>query len=370
MVMIISTSLLASSAMLAAAVAPASTRPATALWERSDTVSSCPALSRFRAIGPPMLPSPIKPIFMWLPRCCCQAVGRAVHAVRGGGAALPPLCGSPVCGRKGCSRGRALHAIRSGGAAPTPLCGSLARGRKGCSLGVLCTPFAAGALLLHTAVGPCPRGERAVPWACFARRSQRGRCSYRPLWEPRPRGEWRAARARSVVLEVRLALLDERLHALGLVGGGEDRVEHPTLEAHAFGQTGLEYAVDAFLGHHHARQRLAGDDLGGFQGFFQQLVDREDPGYQAGLFGFPGIHLAAGQAHFHGLGLADGAGQTLGAADTRQHAEVDFRLAEAGVVGGIDEVADHRQFTTATQGVTGHSGDQRLAAVGNAVGGG
>src|SRR5690554_3781692 len=160
-----------------------------------------------------MLPSPIKPIFMWLPRCCCQAVGRAVHAVRGGGAALPPLCGSPARGRKGCSRGRALHAVRSEGAAPTHRCGSPARGR-------------------------------AVPWACFARRSQRGRCSYTPLWEPRPRGEWRAARARSVVLEVRLALLDEGLHALGLVGGGEDRVEHPTLEAHAFGQTGLEYAVD------------------------------------------------------------------------------------------------------------------------------
>src|SRR5690606_19588710 len=118
-----------------------------------------------------------------------------------------------------------------------------------------CTPFAAGALLLHPSVGALPVGERAVPWACFARRSQRGRCSYtplwepcpwakglfpwacfarrsqrgrcsyRPLWEPRPRGEWRAARARSVVLEVRLALLDEGLHALGLVGGGEDRVE-------------------------------------------------------------------------------------------------------------------------------------------------
>src|SRR5690554_7525241 len=107
-----------------------------------------------------MLPSPIKPIFMWLPRCCYQAVGRAVHA-----------------------------AVRSEGAAPTHRCGAL------------------------------PAGGRAVPG---------GRCSYRPLWEPRPRGEWRAARARSVVLEVRLALLDEGLHALGLVGGGEDRVEHPT----------------------------------------------------------------------------------------------------------------------------------------------
>src|SRR5690606_29995790 len=80
-----------------------------------------------------MLPSPIKPIFMWLPRCCCQAVGRAGHAVRGGGAAptmflvLPPLCGSPA-------RGRAVP------------------------VGVLCTPFAARALLLHTAVGALPVG--------------------------------------------------------------------------------------------------------------------------------------------------------------------------------------------------------------------
>src|SRR5690554_1146477 len=312
MVMIISTSLRASSAMLAAAVAPASTRPATALCERSDTVSWWPALIRLRAIGPPMLPSPIKPIFMWLPRCCCQAVGRAVHA-----------------------------AVRSGGR---------------CSY----TPL----------WEPCPWAKGLFPWACFARCSQRGRCSYRPLWEPRPRGEWRAARARSVVLEVRLALLDKRLHTFGLVGGGEDRMEYPTLEAHPFGQAGFEHAVHTFLGHHHAGQGLFCNDLSGLEGFLQQLIHREDLGHQARLFGFLGVHLATGQAHFHGLGLADGAGQALGAADSGQYAQVDFRLAEAGVVGGIDEVADHRQLATTTQGITGNSSDQRLAAVGDAVGGG
>src|SRR5690606_29081007 len=137
-----------------------------------------------------MLPSPIKPIFMWLPRCCCQAVGRAVHAVRSGGAAPTPLCGSPARGGKGGSRGRALHAVRSEGAAPTHRCGALpaggravpvgvlctpfAAGRcsytplwepclwaKGCSLGVLCTPFAARALLLQTFVGAPPSGRMA-----------------------------------------------------------------------------------------------------------------------------------------------------------------------------------------------------------------
>src|SRR5690606_38341260 len=59
--------------------------------------------------------------------------------------------------------GRALHAVRSEGAAPTHRCGSPARGR-------------------------------AVPWACFARRSQRGRCSYTPLWEPCPWGKGRFPR--------------------------------------------------------------------------------------------------------------------------------------------------------------------------------
>src|SRR5690606_15587378 len=136
-----------------------------------------------------MLPSPIKPIFMWLPRCCCQAVGRAVHAVRSGGAAPTPLRGSPARGGKGGSRGRALHAVRSEGAAPTHRCGALPAGGRAVPVGVLCTPFAAGALLLHTAVGPCPRGEGLFPWACFARRSQRGRCSYTPLWGPARGGE-------------------------------------------------------------------------------------------------------------------------------------------------------------------------------------
>src|SRR5690554_6105374 len=209
-----------------------------------------------------MLPSPIKPIFMWLPRCCCQAVGRAGHAVRGGGAAPTHRCGSLACGERAVPVGVLCTPFAAGALLLHPSVGALPVGERAVPVGVLCTPFAARALLLHTAVGPCPRGGRAVPG---------GRCSYIPLWEPRPRGEWRAARARSVVLEVRLALLDEGLHALGLVGGGEDRVEHPTLEAHAFGQTGLEYAVDAFLGHHHARERLACNDLGGFQGFFQQL---------------------------------------------------------------------------------------------------
>src|SRR5690606_34987082 len=98
-----------------------------------------------------------------------QAVGRAVHAVRGGavrrsGAAptmflvLPPLCGSPARGR---AVPWACFARRSqrGRCSYTPLWEPCPW--AGCSLGVLCTPFAAGALLLHTAVGAPPSGRMA-----------------------------------------------------------------------------------------------------------------------------------------------------------------------------------------------------------------
>src|SRR3546814_14239670 len=56
----------------------------------------------------------------------------------------------------------------------------------------------------------------------------------------------------------------------------------------------------------------------------------------------------------HGLGLADEAGQALGAAGSRDGADGDLRLPELGGVCGDDEVAHHRQFAAAAERVTGH----------------
>src|SRR5690554_3108224 len=110
-----------------------------------------------------MLPSPIKPIFMWLPRCCCQAVGRAVHAaVRSEGAAPTHRCGSLACGRRAVPWACFARRSQRGRCSYAPLW-EPCLWAKGCSLGVLCTPFAAGALLLHPSVGALPVGERAVP---------------------------------------------------------------------------------------------------------------------------------------------------------------------------------------------------------------
>src|SRR5205085_2037920 len=53
----------------------------------------------------------------------------------------------------------------------------------------------------------------------------------------------------SPVLEGRLALLHERLHALLLVFYAEARMKQPALEANAFVERGLERPVDGLLGH-------------------------------------------------------------------------------------------------------------------------
>ncbi|MCY1547698.1 hypothetical protein D9M68_837680 [compost metagenome] len=63
-------------------------------------------------------------------------------------------------------------------------------------------------------------------------------------------------------------------------------------------------------------------------------------------------------------------GQALGSSDAGDHPQAQFWQAEAGVVGGVDEVAHQRQLAAAAQGVAGHCGDDRLAPVADAVGGG
>jgi hypothetical protein len=100
-------------------------------------------------------------------------------------------------------------------------------------------------------------------------------------------------------------------HAFLLVLEGEQAVEQSPLQGHAGGQGGLVGRLDQLLVHHHRQRRMTGDLAGGFQGGFQQLVDRNDPRHQTGALGLGGVHHAAGQDHVHGLGLADETGQAL-----------------------------------------------------------
>ena len=74
-----------------------------------------------------------------------------------------------------------------------------------------------------------------------------------------------------------------------------------------------------------------------------------------------------GQDHFHGLGLADRAGQALRAAGSGDRADIDLGLTEFGVIGGDDDVAHHRKLAAAAQSVAGDRGDDRLLDLGDAL---
>src|SRR5579872_5682493 len=130
------------------------------------------------------------------------------------------------------------------------------------------------------------------------------------------------------VLETRRPLLDEGGHAFLLVFGGEERMEDAPLEAHAFGERRLIGAVDAFLGDHHRRQRIAGDRRGGLQRFLDELVGGNDARDEAATLRLGGVHHAAGEDEVHRLGLADEPGETLRAAGAGNDAELDLRLAQ------------------------------------------
>ena len=103
-------------------------------------------------------------------------------------------------------------------------------------------------------------------------------------------------------------------------------------------------AVVALAGHRllaqaHDQRRLGGDrvDHGGDRCI--ELSFRHDAVDEAERLRGRRIDHLAGQQHLHGLGLADGARQALGAAGAGDDAEQDLRLPELGIVAGDAEVA-------------------------------
>ena len=127
------------------------------------------------------------------------------------------------------------------------------------------------------------------------------------------------------------------------------------------GERRFEGAVDGLLGGHQRYLPQAVDFLGHAQGLFHQLVGRHHAGDQPPGIGLGGVDPAVGEHHVHGLGLADGARQALGAASAGHHADGDLGLAELGVVRGDDHVAHHRHLAAAAQGHASHRSDHRLA---------
>ena len=91
-----------------------------------------------------------------------------------------------------------------------------------------------------------------------------------------------------------------------------------------------------------------------------QLIGRNDARDQSRALGLIRTHHATGQHHIHGFGFTHRTSQALRTARTRNHTELDFRLAKLRGISGNNRVATHRQFTAATQCKSGDRCDNRF----------
>gem|GEM_PF-5226557 len=113
------------------------------------------------------------------------------------------------------------------------------------------------------------------------------------------------------------------------------------------------------LGDGDGGRRHGGDLRDGRDGRGEQLVRRGDAVGQADAQRLVGLDAPSGEDQFAGHGASHALRQAHRAAEARDQAQVDLRLAEAGALGSVDEVAGQREFAAAAQGEAVDRGDDR-----------
>ena len=166
-----------------------------------------------------------------------------------------------------------------------------------------------------------------------------------------------------LVLENGSALLDEGIHTLLLIVGGEGELEGTLLVGEALGEGELEGAVDGILGQGGGHAGVARDGLGGSEGSHDELVVLHDAGNEASALSLLGGVVLAGQAPLHSLGLSNEGGEALGSSDSGDDAKLDLGLSEDGLIGSDDEVAHHGQLASSSEAETIDGGDDGLTDI-------
>lgn len=138
-------------------------------------------------------------------------------------------------------------------------------------------------------------------------------------------------------------------------------MEHPSLELHAVPQTQILALVHDLLAGLDGDPRVSRNGLGRLQGALHELVVRlEGPSGESPFFGVGTGEGAACEDELHGLGLAQGVREALGAAPTRDGAEFDLGLAEVSGLGAVQNVAHHGELAAAAEGVARDGSDDGL----------
>ena len=160
--------------------------------------------------------------------------------------------------------------------------------------------------------------------------------------------------------ELRLALLEEGLHALDPVLGRHRQLVEAALVLEAGGERGLLGGEHGLLGEPRGDRRAARRPRAASSiASSSQRIVGDDLVDQAHRLRLGGVEAPAGQHQLHRPLLAEHPRQALGAAAAGDDPEVDLRLAELGRLGGDDHVAGQRQLAAAAERVAGDGGDQR-----------
>src|SRR5918996_5781250 len=190
-----------------------------------------------------------------------------------------------------------------------------------------------------------PRGAAARPVSPLTAADRRG---------PSPR-----SRPLRELAEVRPALRLVRLAALArLLAGVEEKVGvvRELLEAGHAVLGGVEARLQEPQGKRGELQHLAAPR----DGLFLEALERHDRVHEPHLQRLLGPVLAAQEPDLLRLLLPDLGGEQAGAVAAVEAPHLRAGLAEAGVVGGDREVADHVQHVPAADRVAGDHGDDRL----------
>src|SRR5688572_25486789 len=165
----------------------------------------------------------------------------------------------------------------------------------------------------------------------------------------------------SATLEARLALLQERGHALAHVRGGRGEAEHVGLDRFPLHLGHIEPAADGFQGQAHRDRALGQDALEQRARACGELLGREDLVDHAGAPGLLGADLVAGQDPLERHTRASQPRQALRAAVPRDDAQTHLGQAHLRAGARRAQRAGERELEAAAQREAVEAGDRGLA---------
>mmetsp|Transcript_11250 Transcript_11250/g.19866 ORF Transcript_11250/g.19866 Transcript_11250/m.19866 type:complete len:250 (+) Transcript_11250:61-810(+) len=169
------------------------------------------------------------------------------------------------------------------------------------------------------------------------------------------------------LLEIGGTFFQKGSHTFFLIVSSKQRMEQSSLKPQSFLQGQFICGQDRFFSGLDTQLTLGGNDLSNFERFLYQCVVGKDLGDQTALVGLVGTDKFPRQIHVHGFGFANDACQPLCPTSSWNDPQIDFWLSKLCRLGTDHEIAHHGKFTSATQTISRHGGNDGCFQFGNSL---